>query len=315
LALGPTRLPITTPAILARMEEVDEVLLGGVANAGAVRRRGNTVIRPASPQSALIHRYLQALHQSGFRGAPFPTLLTPETEEFEYIDGEVPIPPYPSWAQTDSAFTSVVRLLRQFHEASLKVSQPFLDAERNAEQNAERNGEWNDAFGPWKSRGTTICHFDVCLENVVFRNGSAVAFLDFDFAAPGDPLDDLASLVRMCAPLDYEERLKQLGWTEIDIARRLRLAVDAYGLEAPRYAEFVERLSDSIDRAERFVRIRVDRGESNFVAMWKSFGGDERFSKRREWFTQNRDLFEATIAAIPSDSTRHLIRNDAQPER
>jgi thiamine kinase-like enzyme len=47
-----------------------------------------------------------------------------------------------------------------------------------------------------------ICHNDVCLENVVFRGGLAVALLDFDFAAPGRPTFDSAAFARMCVPVD-----------------------------------------------------------------------------------------------------------------
>ena len=48
--------------------------------------------------------------------------------------------------------------------------------------------------------GPVVCHNDVCLENVVFRNGEAVALLDFDFAAPGRPVYDLACFAaHVCA--------------------------------------------------------------------------------------------------------------------
>lgn len=84
-------------------------------------------------------------------------------------------------AQTDDALASVARLLRRFHDASARVSAPYLA------------GPWSDAFSQSSPGASTICHFDVCLENVVFREGNAIAFLDFDFAAPGNPLDDVAS--------------------------------------------------------------------------------------------------------------------------
>ncbi len=50
--------------------------------------------------------------------------------------------------------------------------------------------------------GRIVCHNDVCLENVVFRDGLAVGLLDFDFAAPGRPAYDLAQMARMCVPVD-----------------------------------------------------------------------------------------------------------------
>jgi len=37
-----------------------------------------------------------------------------------------------------------------------------------------------------------VCHDHVELSNVVFRDGIAVALIDFEFAAPGRPVYDLA---------------------------------------------------------------------------------------------------------------------------
>jgi Phosphotransferase enzyme family len=266
------------------------MLFGGVGNAGSVFRRGNAVLRPSSVHSRTIHDFLRAIRSTGFTGVPEPVSIGGDHEEFAYIEGDVAIPPYPSWAQTDSSLVSIAALLRRFHDASNLVSASFLPNSRNS-------NSWNDAFGPWPTPGQTICHFDVCLENVVFRNGVAVAFLDFDFGAPGDPLDDLASFARMCVPIDDDTRLHQLGWEAIDVARRIRLATDAYGLGLSEHAGFVDRLDDSIRRAEVFVRTRVARGEPSFVAMWESFGGDERFRRRREWFAQHRQRIDDALLA------------------
>jgi aminoglycoside phosphotransferase (APT) family kinase protein len=39
-----------------------------------------------------------------------------------------------------------------------------------------------------------VCHHDLGPHNTVLRDGIPVAFFDFDFAAPGDPLEDIAYL-------------------------------------------------------------------------------------------------------------------------
>ncbi len=49
---------------------MDEVLAGGIANAGAVWRRGEAVIRPSTPQSPMTQAFLHALRDVGFAGAP-----------------------------------------------------------------------------------------------------------------------------------------------------------------------------------------------------------------------------------------------------
>ena len=109
---------------------------------------------------------------------------------------------------------SIAILLRRFHDAAAKLAV---------------SGEWNtelaDAAG-----GPVICHNDVCLENVVFRDGTAVALLDWDFAAPGRPIHDLAQLTRMCVPIDDEQTAATLGWGRVDRPARTRLICDSYGL-------------------------------------------------------------------------------------
>ena len=262
---------------------MNEVLAGGVANAGAVRRRGDVVIRPRAEHSPTIHAFLRALRTLGYTGAPEPIGLSETEEELRFVEGDVALPPYPVWAQSDEALVSVAGFLRRFHDASALVSAPFLD------------GSWSDAFG--EPVGAVVCHLDVCLENVVFREGEAVMLLDFDFAAPSDPLDDLASMARMCVPIDDGVRREQLAWTTIDVGRRLRVVLDAYGASAADRATFIDRLDRSIVVAERFVRTRVKRGEPNFVAMWESFGGEQRFTRRREWFDSCLGELHAAVVA------------------
>jgi hypothetical protein len=47
----------------------EEVLAGGVANAGAVVRVGGDVLRPSNANTASIHRFLTTLADAGFEGA------------------------------------------------------------------------------------------------------------------------------------------------------------------------------------------------------------------------------------------------------
>lgn len=199
----------------------DEVVLhGGVANAGAVVRVGDHVLRPGNPHSASIHRMLRALADGGFTGASVPVGIDPDgRERLVFIPGDVAIPPHPAWVQTDAALGSIARLIRRMHDASMGVS---IDDE------ATWSAEMIDPVG-----GDVFCHNDVCLENVVFRDGVAVGLLDFDFAAPGRREFDLASFSRMCVPIDDDEPASRLGWSHADRPARLRLVCDEYGLDQP----------------------------------------------------------------------------------
>jgi len=152
------------------------------------------------------------------------------------------------------------------------------------------------ATGPMAEGGLVVCHNDVCLENVVFRDGVAVGLLDFDFAAPGRLSYDLAQMARMCTPVDGPLDAARLGWRPGATApERVRLVADAYGLDVGGRRELFEALDRSIARGGEFVRRRVEAGDAAFVAMWESMGGMARFDRRREWWAGVSDRFAAAL--------------------
>ena len=98
---------------------VTQPLDGGISNAGRVVRDGQHVLRPSSPHSASIHAFLRAMRHAGFEGAPLPIGIDDDgRERLVFIEGDVPLTPYPAWSQTDAALASIARLLRQMHDAA-----------------------------------------------------------------------------------------------------------------------------------------------------------------------------------------------------
>ena len=63
------------------LPESEEVLPGGVANAGSVVRVGTDVLRPTNPHSAPIHRFLRHLRAEGFEGVPEVVGVEPDGRE------------------------------------------------------------------------------------------------------------------------------------------------------------------------------------------------------------------------------------------
>ncbi|MDP9464526.1 MAG: phosphotransferase [Actinomycetota bacterium] len=254
---------------------------GGVANAGAVVRSGSHVLRPSNSNTPTIHRFLRTLEKAGFDGASVPIGVDADgRERLRFIDGDVPLVPYPRWAQTDEALASIARLMRRFHDAA----RTFVPGDEDT-----WSAEMADPEG-----GTVICHNDVCVENVVFRNGEAVCLLDFDWAAPGSPLYDLACMARMCVPIDDDSRVR-FGWHPANLPVRLRLVADTYGLDAHERSGLVAALSGSIARGGQFVLRRVEAGDRNFVEMWNSMGGMARFDRRRAWWAESRGEFDTAM--------------------
>ena len=261
---------------------MEQELHGGVANAGRVTRRGDLVLRPANPHSPSIHTFLTDLRAIGFTGASLPDGFEPDgRERLVFIEGDVPLPPYPAWAQSAAVLASMTELMRAFHRASASLDPGP----------ASWSTELADPDG-----GSTVCHNDVCLENVVFRGDVAVGLLDFDFAAPGRPVHDLAQFARMCVPVDDDLSAARLGWLEPRRADRLRLIVDTYGLGTSERQELLGSLDRSMDRGGEFVRRRAAAGDENFIRMLEEMGGMQRYDRRREWWNTSRTLFVDALA-------------------
>jgi hypothetical protein len=111
------------------------------------------------------------------------------------------------------------------------------------------------------------------------RHGEAIALLDFDYAAPGRRLYDLARLAKMCFPLDTPEAANRLGLGDMDPfspprgRRRLRASP---GREA-----LVDAVRDAVTVGDQFVRRHVQAGETGFVAVWEASSGEARMARRR----------------------------------
>jgi len=259
----------------------EQQLEGGIANAGEVVRVGAHVLRPSSPHSRSVHAFLRAVRDAGFESVPTPVAIDDDgRERLVFIDGDVPVPPYPEWSQTDTALASIARLLRGLHDAARG-----FDA---------RGLTWDDSLAD-PAGGTLVCHNDVCPENVVFRDGVAVALLDFQYAAPGRPVYDLAHLARLCVPIENGFDQARLGWRPADRPARLRLVADAYGLDTVGRAELLTAMDDAIDRVEAAVRRSVAAGHPKSVEMWDRTGGGERYDRRRRWWTDHHDQFAAAL--------------------
>jgi len=259
----------------------EQRLDGGIANAGRVVRVGPHVLRPSTPHSGSIQAFLRAVRHAGFEGASVPVGIDEDgRERLVFIDGEVPLPPYPDWSQPDTALASIARLLRGLHDAARG-----FDAQAHT---------WDDSLAD-PAGGTLVCHNDICPENVLFRDGIAVALLDFEFAAPGRPVYDLAQLARLCVPIDDEFDQARLGWRPADRPARLRLVADAYGLDRDGRLELLTVMNDAIARIEAAARRGVDARDPNAVEMWNRTGGGERYERRRRWWTAHHDQFAAAL--------------------
>lgn len=253
-------------------------LLGGTANRGRVHRVGDTVRRPHRPTTPAVHALLRHLEDVGFDGAPRALGIDEDGREvLTYIPGHAVTAPPPAWGLTDAALRSVGRLLRRFHDACRGFDpQPHT---------------WSPAAPPpFDSGGMT--HNDPNLDNVVFRDGEAVALIDFDLAAPGDRVWDVAATARLWAPLrapgDVHDARRS---RELE---RLRLLLDAYGLDE----EGRGRLAGAVLGHHTWICTLIgdgaDRGVPGFAEYWTP-ETRTRAERTRRWLEAQADSITSSI--------------------
>ncbi len=251
-----------------------------MGNRGRVYRDGDLVRRPSGAHRVAVNALLEELERRSFP-APVPMGYDDHGSQlFRWIDGDVPVPPAPPWALTEAALTSVGRLVRQYHDAVAGLSLLF---------DLDWSGELADPQG-----GSIICHNDICPPNVVFQKGQAHALLDFDFAAPGRPVWDLALTARMWLrlrpPIDAD------GPPQADPFRGIRFLANGYGLPHGDYGELVDAIVESFVVGSKFVRDRVAERQGDYVKAWKRLGGEGGNELTLIWLAQHRDAMLAALS-------------------
>lgn len=249
-----------------------EVLTGGTSNNGLVVRVADTVRRPQTRASPAVHALLLHLQEEGFEGAPrFLGEDEDGREVLSYVEGDVPTSPFPAWATTDEALESVADLMHRYHRAVAG-----FDPDDRV---------WGSDV-PRAYRGGLVGHNDPSPDNVVFRDGRAVALIDFDLASPGSALWDLALLVRLWVPLrdPVDVPDARAGRTR----QRLRLAADAYRLPTAERERLVTAARDTHGWCYDIVRAGAQRGQAGYALYWTPAAQD-RDQRGRRWFDHAAD--------------------------
>lgn len=204
--------PVTLP-------NEEQQLTGGFITS-SVTRRGDTVRRTPGAWSPTVHAWLAHLTARGETMAPRPMELDEANgvEVLSYLHGTVPSggasPPYLWSAQT---LRAVAGLIRRFHDASLGFVAPD-------------DARWQPTVA-YPGGGEVICHNDLAPWNTVFINERPAGFIDWDLAAPGPRLWDVAFALWHFVPLYGDPSSDPFDVTVFEPrSQRTRLFCDAYGL-------------------------------------------------------------------------------------
>jgi hypothetical protein len=241
-------------------------LPGGRLTPGVIRI-GDTVRRPRSGASPFIAEYLEVLAANDFNGCPRHHGSDSEDRDvLSFLPGDVP----PKWRQwTDAQVSAAARLLRGLHAAGRELV-------------ATAQGFASEFASGYQGADAVICHHDPGPNNTVFRDGIPVALIDFDFAAPGHPLEDLGYLAWSWCVSSRPDRAPAAGQ-----AAQVRVLADAYGVAPADRARLIEAV---------FERLRRN------VGFWNHSGGESsveivKWTHREHAFlAEHREIFEAALA-------------------
>ncbi|GAA2596453.1 phosphotransferase [Actinomadura fulvescens] len=258
-----------------------EVLTGGHSHPGQLIRIGDRVHRPMGPYSPSVHGYLRHLERAGFEGSPRVHGTDAQGREIlDFVRGDVPCPPLPAWVATGRTLASVARLLRRLHDAA-------------ASYRAPADAVWHQPVPPREWAGTVVCHNDLVPDNVVCRNGLAVALIDFDLCAPVDPLWDVAVAIRHWLPVRDECDLERIH-AGIRPGPRLALFCDEYGLPVTDRVRLLDAVMDCCVYAYDFVRAKAAEGHPAWVRAMAE-GRCERHLRSVRWLRRHRGELQAWL--------------------
>jgi phosphotransferase family enzyme len=223
---------MTRPRWRWQAGRVDEQRLAG-GFVTPVVRAGDTVRRTPPENAVFVHALLGWFERQGWTGAPaFLRIDERGREVLGYIDGHVAWEPrQPPSVTSDASLARVAALIREFHDLT--------------------------AGTPLAAGAEVVCHNDLSPKNTVYRDDGTglmpVAFIDWDIAAPGARIHDIAHACWQY--LDLGPGVADAGAA----SRRMRLMCDAYGLTDR--GELLDTILWWQDRCWRGIEAKAAEGE------------------------------------------------------
>jgi hypothetical protein len=231
---------------------VEIPLSGGNATTGVVRV-GDTVRRPAGPWTPAVHALLDHLRAVGFRGAPRALGIDERGREvLSYLPGPVVHPDHEALLDPADRLARVGRLIRDLHDAVAGFVPP-------------PDARWRVVLPA--DGASIIAHHDLAPWNLVA--GRRWAFIDWDGAGPGTRLGDLAYAAHGFVPLSADP-----GWRRPEPGRRLRVLVDAYGLDEADRVGLLARLGPRTRSMATFLRAQAALGAQPWTRLYEEGHAD-----------------------------------------
>ena len=258
------------------MIDADEEVPLTDANTSVVVRVGDTVRRLPGYWTPAVHTLLRHLEGVGFDGAPRVLGFDARGREMlTFVPGET-IPPSLAGYRSDATLAAVAVLLRHCHDATMGF-RPAPSA------------TWRAGVGA-PAAAEVICHNDIAPWNTIVADGQPVAFIDWDFAAPGRRIWDVAYALWRFVPLYPDDGYGPLA----ERARRMDLFCDAYGLEDRRGLTAVIEWRQAVHYGT--LAAWAMAGAPVFERLWRE-GHGEAMLRDLAWMRRHRAELERLLDA------------------
>ncbi|WP_163140203.1 phosphotransferase [Bacillus sp. 22-7] len=253
----------------------EELLTGG--NVSNVYRWGDTIRRELKPDSVKIHKLFQHLESEGFHYAPkFLGIDEKDREVLTFIEGEAGNYPLKKYMWSNDALKEIAKMLRLYHDA---VSNFPIEESWQPIDNTPQPIE-------------VLCHNDFAIYNIIFKQEKLVGIIDFDLAAPGPRLWDIAYTLYTCVPLSrlyHTETGKAVYYDPIKdanrIKQRIKLFFESYGIEGIENG-FLEMVLLRVEGVRKTMQRKAEEGDMAFQKMIDE-GHFEHYQKELQFIREH----------------------------
>ena len=261
--------------------EHGEVISGRVTE---IVKVGDTVRRPLNDSTESMRQLLVHLERVGFDGAPrvVDTELG-DTIVLTWIHGWVPADTE-QWRLDSGALESVGELMRAYHNCVAGFA-----PEAGFEE------------GPQEiTAGAIVCHGDIAPRNTVFREGRAVAFIDWDGIFVSKPMWDLGHAVWQFGPVcDNGDPLVRDWPAPPNRSERIAALVAGYRPGASQARQLGDMVVEVIAGCHRSVARKAAAGIPAFVRI-RDEGALDDLDNQRQAAEHYRSLIvDAALQGIP----------------
>ena len=243
--------------------------------------------RAPGPWSPAVIALLRHLSGAGFDACPVPigTGFDGDGNELlQYVEGESPHPA--PWS--DEAVARLGAMVAAMHRATRGLELPA-------------GARWREGYGRAATGAPAVIgHGDLGPWNILAREGLPVAIIDWDYAGPVDPVDELAQLAWLNAQLHDDDVAERAGLPDAAArARQVALVLDGYGLPRGARAGFVDRMvahavhsarADAIEHGVSETSTQA-RAADGFPVLWSITWR----ARSASWMLRHRRLLEAAL--------------------